>query len=268
MFEIQKMGCSCRHDPGFDFKVPQGYDAYLVLFVKTRAFFEIGGQTTTVEPGTFIIYDRCTPLHYGAQGGDYVNDWMLFKSTEPLSADIAVRFNELIFIGEQINIPQYFQLIADCYFRGTNPQTAGFLVRAMLSEIFREADPHTHAELPHYRELLDLRRQIYAQPSTNWTMQGMAKMLNISMPYLHALYKKAFATTCTADVIRSRMEQAQQYLNNPGMTVEEIAFACGYSSGVHFSRQFKKEIGVSPQQWRRGTRAGEHTVCSGENAQD
>ncbi|MBR5371595.1 MAG: helix-turn-helix transcriptional regulator [Oscillospiraceae bacterium] len=251
MIEIQRMGCSCRHDPGFVFDVPQGYDGYLILFVKSRAFFEIGGQTTNVEPGTFIIYDRGTPLHYGALGGDYINDWMLFRCSEPLSADIAVRFNELIFIGEQINIPQYFQLIADGYFRGTNPLTAGFLVRAMLSEIFREAAEGTGAELPHYRELLDLRRQIYAQPSTSWTMQNMAKMLNISMPYLHALYKKAFGTTCTADVIRSRMEQAQQYLNNPGMTVEEVAFACGYSSGVHFSRQFKKEIGVSPQQWRK-----------------
>lgn len=251
MFEIQRMGCSCRHDAGFVFDVPQGYDGYLVLFVKSRAYFRFGSETVFAEPGTFIIYDRGTPLHYGAAGGDYVNDWMLFDCAEALCPDIAVAFNKLVYVGEQINIPQYFQLIADCYFRGKNPQTVSHLVRAMLSEIFREMPEQTGAELPHYRELLDLRRQIYAQPGANWNMQNMAKMLNISMPYLHALYKKAFSTTCMADVIRSRMEQAQQYLNNPGMTVEEIAFACGYSSGVHFSRQFKKEIGLSPQQWRK-----------------
>ena len=255
MFEIQRMGCSCRHDPGFVFDLPQGYDAYLMLFVKTRAFFRFGNVTELVEPGTFIVYDRNTPLLYGASGGDYINDWMLLTCDEPLDPETAVHFNELVYIGEQINVPQYFQLIADCFFRSKNPLTVMHLVRAMLSEVFRDAPDS--AELPHYRELLDLRRQIYAQPSTGWNMQQISRMLNISTPYLHALYKKAFDTTCMADVTKSRMERAQQYLRTSDKTVEEIAFACGYSSGVHFSRQFKKEIGLSPQQWRLQERQAE-----------
>ncbi|MCR5305788.1 MAG: AraC family transcriptional regulator [Oscillospiraceae bacterium] len=256
MFEIQRMGCSCRHDAGFVFDLPQGFDAYLMLYVKSPAVFRIGGTVQTVEPGTFILYDRNVPLHYTAAGSDYVNDWMIFDCTEPLSAEIAVRFNTLISIGDQIDLPQYFMLLADCFYRGGNAQTATLLIRAMLSEVFemQSSDP---AGIPHYRELLDLRRQIYAQPQRNWTLKTMAGMLNISMPYLHALYKKAFGVTCMGDVIQSRMECAQQLLSTPAMTVEEIAFACGYSSGVHFSRQFKKQIGLSPQQWRRrGKTAG------------
>ena len=254
MYEIQRMGCSCRHDSSFVFDLPQGFDGYLMLYVKTRAFFRIGEETHTVEPETFIIYNRNSPLYYGAAGGAYVNDWMLFDCTEVLDSEIGIRFDTPIFIGEQINLTQYFQLIADCYYRGTDAQTAGLLIRAMLSEIFSKTERPEAAELPHYRELLALRRKIYAQPAKNWSMEQMAQMLNISMPYLHALYRKAFGVTCTADVIQSRMEQAQQYLNNPGMTIEEIAYACGYSSGVHFSRQFKKHFGVSPLQWRKSGR--------------
>ena len=94
--------------------------------------------------------------------------------------------------------------------------TAALLIRAMLSEVFseRRTDP---AGIPHYRELLDLRRQIYAQPQRSWTLKGMAGMLNISMPYLHSLYKKAFGVTCMGDVIRSRMESAQQYLTQSSL---------------------------------------------------
>lgn len=253
MFEIQRMGCSCRHDSGFVFDLPQGFDAYLMLYVKTPAFFRIGESIQTVEPGTFILYDRNVPLYYGAAGGDYVNDWMLFDSTEPLDTETAVRFNELIGIGDEVDLPQYFQLLADCYYRDGNAQTAALLIRAMLSEVFsrRSTDP---AGIPHYRELLDLRRQIYAQPQRSWTLKYMAGLLNISMPYLHALYKKAFGVTCMGDVIQSRMESAQHFLSNPAMSVGEIAYACGYSNGVHFSRQFKKQVGLSPQQWRK--RAG------------
>ena len=29
------MGCGCRHDSSFVFDHPQGYDGYLVLFIKT-----------------------------------------------------------------------------------------------------------------------------------------------------------------------------------------------------------------------------------------
>ena len=251
MYQIQRMGCACRHDSSFILDQPQGFEGYLMLFVRTPAYFRIGDREYTVEPETFILYDRGVPLYYGASGGSYVNDWILFDCTDPLSKDAAIRFNEPVFIGEQINLPQYFQLIADGYYRGTDAQAAGLLIRAMLSEIFSQAERSRTPDFPHYRELLDLRRQIYAQPARSWNVKEMAQMLSISVPYLHALYKKAFGITCTGDVIRSRMEQAQQYLRNRGMTVEEIAFACGYSSCVHFSRQFKQQTGLSPLQWRR-----------------
>ena len=251
MFEIQRMGCSCRHGSSFLLDQPQGYDVYLMLFVKTRAVFRLDGEYRLAEPSTFILYDRNTPLYYGASGGDYINDWALFDCTEPLQAEAKVRFNELIPIGEQIDLPQYFQLIADSFFRGANTNSAGLLIRAMLTEIFSAPVSKGWTDLPHYRELLDLRRQLYAQPDLDWDAQKMAQQVNISVPYLHALYKKAFGVTCAADVVRSRMEQAKQLLGNPAMTVEDIAFACGYHSSVHFSRQFKQQFGVSPMQWRK-----------------
>ena len=199
MFEIQRMGCSCRHDSSFLLDQPQGYDVYLMLFVKTRAVFRLDGEYRLAEPSTFILYDRNTPLYYGASGGDYINDWALFDCTEPLQAEAKVRFNELIPIGEQIDLPQYFQLIADSFFRGANTNSAGLLIRAMLTEIFSAPVSKGWTDLPHYRELLDLRRQLYAQPDLDWDAQKMAQQVNISVPYLHALYKKAFGVTCAAD---------------------------------------------------------------------
>lgn len=252
MFQIHRMGCGCRHDSSFIFDHPQGYDGYLVLFVKTRAVFRLEDETVTTEPDTFIIYDRHTPQYYRACEECYINDWILFDCTETLAPGIDVHFNKPVYIGEQINISQYFQLLADCHYRGTSSQPViGLLIRAMLTEIFGKAEEDPNSELPHYRELLDLRRKIYAQPSKNWSTECMAKILNISTPYLHALYKKAFGVTCNADVIQSRLEQAQHFLSNSGMTIEETAFSCGYSSVVHFSRQFKQKFGITPSEWRR-----------------
>ncbi|MGN0648503.1 MAG: helix-turn-helix domain-containing protein [Oscillospiraceae bacterium] len=250
MFLIDRMGCGSRHDGDFVFDRSMGYDGYLVLFVKTKAIFVINGQQIETEPETFIIYDKHTPQWYRACEECYINDWIQFSCTEQLSSEIPIVFDTPLYIGQNINVSQYFQLIADCYYRTNNSQAAGHLIQAMLSDVFSRPS-HAHFSVAHYRELLDLRRKIYAQPTDDWSVDKMAAMMNVSTPYLHMLYKQAFGTTCTADVIQSRIEQAQRYLAYTNMTVEEIAFKSGYKSAVHFSRQFKSVTGCSPIQWRK-----------------
>jgi len=246
MFTIYRIGCGCRHDRDFDFNRPYGLDGYLMLFIKTRAQFEIGGEKIVTEPDTFIIYNNGAPIHYGAYEGEYVNDWVRFDSTEPLTG--VDTFNKPVFVGGSIDVSQYFRLIADCHFRSDDRQTQGLLIKALLSEVF--SVNKQDSDIAHYREMLDLRRRIYAAPEEEWTIDRMAKLINISEPYLYRLYKKAFGITCAADVINSRIEQARHYLAYSDLGVEQIAFVCGYKNPVHFSRQFKQITGHSPKEWR------------------
>lgn len=222
-----------------------------MLFVKTKAIFVIGGETFNVEPNTFIIYDKNSPQYYKACENEYINDWIQFECSENISDSINIVFDRPIYVGESVNVSQYFQLIADCYYRTGNMQTAGFLIKALLSELYETASSHDEASIAHYRELLDLRRKIYALPSEEWSVEKMAQEISVSEPYLHLLYKKAFGVTCTADVIKSRIEAAQHYLAYTEMTIEEVAFTCGYKNAVHFSRQFRQMVNVSPSEWRK-----------------
>ncbi|MBR6101445.1 MAG: helix-turn-helix transcriptional regulator [Ruminococcus sp.] len=251
MFNINRMGCGCRHDGSFVLDRPRGYDGYLMLFVKTHAEFVIGGKAYRFEPNTFIIYDRNTPQYYKACENEYINDWIQFDTSENLASATGVHFDEPVYIGESIDVSQYYKLIADCYYRTNNLKTAGYLIKALLAEIFSPGDNKTDSAIAHYRELLDLRRKIYSAPDEDWSVERMASQLNISEPYLHLLYKKAFGVTCNQDVINSRIEQAQHYLAYSGMTIEDVAFSCGYKNTVHFSRQFKQVAGVTPSQWRK-----------------
>lgn len=251
MFYIDRMGCGCRHDGSFLHNCPRGYSGHLMLFVKTGAVFVIDGTEYNIEPNTFIIYDKNSPQYYKACESEYINDWIQFECSEDISSGIDIKFDTPVYIGESIDVSRYFQLIADCYYRRNNLQTAGFLIKALLSEVFSENGRQKGSSIAHYRELLDLRRRIYAQPSEDWSVEKMAQQISVSEPYLHLLYKKAFGVTCTADVINSRIESAKQFLAYTDRTVEEIAFTCGYKNSVHFSRQFKQAAGVSPSEWRK-----------------
>ncbi|MGN0633686.1 MAG: AraC family transcriptional regulator [Oscillospiraceae bacterium] len=253
MLEIKRMSWECVHDERFSIDRPEGYEDYLILFVKSKAYFVIGGERLVTEPGTFILFNRRSPQIYGAVDGEkYINAWMEFEASEPLCAPAEAVFDKPIYVGDSIDVSQYFRLISDCYFKSNNRHTESHLLKALLSEVFTNyRSEHSCSDIPHSRELLDLRQSIYSHPELDWSVEGMAETLHISKPYFQELYKTAFGVTCMADVINSRIETAKSYLCGSGLSVDEIGCLCGYKSTVHFSRQFKQITGISPSKWKR-----------------
>lgn len=47
------------------------------------------------------------------------------------------------------------------------------------------------------------------------------------------------------------MERAQTLLQTGDMTVQEVAFVCGYQDPLYFSRAFSKHFGISPTDYKK-----------------
>lgn len=57
------------------------------------------------------------------------------------------------------------------------------------------------------------------------------------------------------DIINElRLERARELLSDPSLKVHEIAIMVGYGDVAHFSKNFKKSMGVSPMEYRSGKR--------------
>jgi len=68
------------------------------------------------------------------------------------------------------------------------------------------------------------------------------------------LYRKLKAVTgwSLSNLIREiKIREATRLLKNSEMNISEIAYNLGFSDPLYFSKYFKKEIGVSPQQYRK-----------------
>ena len=47
-----------------------------------------------------------------------------------------------------------------------------------------------------------------------------------------------------------RLNNARELLKNPAHSISTVAFNCGYNDPGYFTRVFKQEHGVTPQEWR------------------
>jgi AraC-like DNA-binding protein len=106
-------------------------------------------------------------------------------------------------------------------------------------------------EVPHYNKLTQLRHDIYQYPAESWFIQDICDNLGISRPYFHKLYVAAFGTTCTQDVIASRISYSKELLEETEESISFISQQCGFESDVYFMRKFKQHVGMTPTAYRR-----------------
>jgi AraC-like DNA-binding protein len=69
------------------------------------------------------------------------------------------------------------------------------------------------------------------------------------------LYKKLKALTDMSvnDFIKSiRLKRAAQLLSQTSMHINEVAYNVGYSDRKYFSKEFKKQFGVTPSEYAEG----------------
>ncbi|GKU84025.1 response regulator [Niallia sp. NCCP-28] len=103
---------------------------------------------------------------------------------------------------------------------------------------------------PIVRRAKNYLRQQYSNPEL--TLESIAQQLQVSSVYLSRMIKQGLGTSFTGLVTDMRIKKAIMLLNSTNLQVYEIAEQVGYESQHYFSTAFKKVVGVSPNQYRKG----------------
>lgn len=84
----------------------------------------------------------------------------------------------------------------------------------------------------------------------NFTLLDVAEHFFISYSHLSNVFHKTFGIPFQTYVISKRMNYAKELLQNPNLSIQEIAADVGYNNVFNFSRSFKNYFGVSPSHYR------------------
>jgi AraC family transcriptional regulator of arabinose operon len=257
--EILKIGCNSIQDKNFNISRQKGYNCYLFLVVKTPALFIIDGKEVNVESNSIILYDRNYPHYYSAIGENYINDWVQFnvESGTDYFKSLNIPLNDVIKIWDNTFICAMIKNISNEYY-SVDPkkhEIMDLLLQTMffkLSEIISVRNSQKHIFI-HYSKLVSLREKIYSNPKIQWRVDILASEMNICSVYFQKIYKRTFGVSCVADVINCRMNYAKGILSKTNMPISSVAEECGYKNDVHFMRQFKKYVDVTPSEYRKNS---------------
>lgn len=82
------------------------------------------------------------------------------------------------------------------------------------------------------------------------TMQQIADYVHVTEKHLCKKFKEAYGIPPREYLLKARMKKAKMLLIKSDYLIKEIATSVGYSSQLDFSNIFKKNYGISPQNYR------------------
>ncbi len=79
----------------------------------------------------------------------------------------------------------------------------------------------------------------------------LAAVAQLSTSHFTRAFKETFGETPLGYVSRQRMRYAQDLMLRSGECLSQIALTCGHCDQSHFTRVFRRKVGMSPRAWRR-----------------
>lgn len=91
--------------------------------------------------------------------------------------------------------------------------------------------------------------------ASNLTVKKVALEVNLSPDYLTRLFKKELGVTVITYINQKRIYRSLNLLKTTNLSIEEIRDLIGLSNTSYFYTLFKREIGISPKQYRNSLKS-------------
>ncbi len=210
-------------------------------------FWMPNGTKTEVNEGDGVLVTPGVVVDYGAVEKKWTEDFICF--TGPIAEHL---FNTNILntgilrIGNTRRLLPIIEQVID---PSDDAQiSANSQLQKLLVDLYLENRP-TLLEGKE-KTVADLRSRINQEAEQWWNIEDMAHECNMSVNHLRNIFFKQTGMTPKNYVERLKMMRAAEQLCSNKDPIAEVANNFSYRDPYHFSRAFKRVMGLSPKQYR------------------
>jgi AraC family transcriptional regulator of arabinose operon len=253
---INNAGFNFSHDVDFYVERKNGSGDYLLLLLKTGAYFNLNGRERLIPENSVILFKKGTPQYYRCIPKHiFTNDWIHFDFENESEKEILcnIPFDKPIKVNDMHFLSFCIKMISSEFYSNNKNKNKNILsyMTLIFSKIDEEKSAENKMKADKKNEALSMiRRKIYEKPYENRTIKDTSHELRMSESLFQHAYKEQFGISFVKDLINSRIEYAKMLLINTNINANDISVMCGYKNYVHFSRQFTKNVGLSPLNYR------------------
>lgn len=267
MITINSCGHDSHHPNPCDIEHNPGLPDYLILLIKQEAWVELDGVRHPVHPNALLLFPPDTYIHYGCDVAGYNDDWIHFilgPEETGLLENLNLPLCQIVYPFDFHKLSEYVRMMSDHYHAPAVHKTEildafmRIFLYSLQEELKRRSD--SPGVWKYYPEFSRLRTQLYNDPAASRTVPELADSLCLSLSYFQHLYQQFFGISCSQDRINARLKLARYYLRNSSMSISGLADFCGYENDLHFMRQFKKFMGMTPSEYRK--QQGDYSTSS------
>ncbi len=213
--------------------------------------------TTEFKTDDGVFLSDCNHVVFVPKGSSYTMtssgltdsvwvDFQLYSTDAPLvmSSYEILNVQELVTVFERMERKRMFRKPA---FRNYS--------MAALYELFARVEAQSGAsgaaplKYKTIKPAIDYIEKHYDDPTLDNT--ALAQASGISEVYLRKVFNAVFGVTPARYITGIRMEKAKTLLIGGVIPISEVAEAVGYSNIYHFSKAFKREVGVTPTSYSK-----------------
>lgn len=230
----------------------------LQLVLEGRELIRVGNEEIHLEKGDILLWDNTRAMSFDVQERlhklSFIMPLSRFRNWLPSSwYSVERKIPKGSRSGNLLSL--YMKSLGAQFLGGDGGNgdalteaTIGLIVNALGRENCQETETLRGVQMQRVRQFIDENLD-----HPDLSPKRIADANRISVRYLHWLFEP-MGLTVTRYIIQQRLQRCHRELSNPVMrsrTITDIAFSWGFNNPTHFSRRFKQEFGVSPNDFRK-----------------
>lgn len=237
----------------------EGLNSLLVkLTLSGEGYLHYGNQSYTLKPGQFFWIDCLLPQVYGTSKtyGNWHVIWLHFVGG-------AARSYYSLFLKNTGNKPvatlplnspalNLIQELAELYASSREQLEKDIYASSLITQLMVALIAASAASSENIPSVIqEIRSFLLTHYTEKITLAGLSTKFNLNQFYLQKQFKRYTGQSPTEYVIYLRLKQAKELMLTSQLSISEISYAVGIENTSHFTRQFKAQEGMTPQEFRK-----------------